>query len=147
MQEIVNITRFLTKQGICKDMQNEILSYYQKDTYIDVLKITTWCSEGHKKIILEEMFEHVPYRTNYNNIIIRIFETIERYERKKYCIYIDKDQIRLKKYDELIQTIKFHELEKHLKNRTLDYNVFPFGKVTLHKGVSIKFHHIKLKKI
>lgn len=29
MQEIANITRFLTKQNIHHDMQNEILSYYQ----------------------------------------------------------------------------------------------------------------------
>lgn len=130
MDEIIDITYFLTKQGVCKDMQKEILKYYQKDTYVDVLQITTWCSEYHDQIILEEMFEHVPNRTNYDNIIIRIFRTIEQYERKIYDIYIDKDQIRLNKRDKLIQTIKFQELAEHLKNRTLNNEVFPFKKVT-----------------
>src|SRR5690348_8129646 len=147
MDEIINITYFLTKQNVQKDMQKEIMKYYQKNSYVDVLQITTWRSEYHERIILEEMFEHVPNRTNYDNIIIRIFETMEQYERKIYDIYIDKDQIRLKKRDVLIKTIKFQEPAEHLKNRTLDDEVFPFRKVTHCEGVSIKFYHVKLKNI
>lgn len=31
MQEIINITRFLTKQKVCISLQNKILSYYTYD--------------------------------------------------------------------------------------------------------------------
>lgn len=74
MNEIVDITTFLTKQGIYPDMQKEILSYYDQDMYIDILRVLirystnenwrTWC---------ERKFKHTSNRRDHNNILKQYF--------------------------------------------------------------------------
>lgn len=75
MDEIINITYFLTKQGICKDMQKIILSYYDQETYINLIEITDRFDDSHKQICVK----YDPNKTNYKSITKQIFEIIKLY--------------------------------------------------------------------
>ncbi len=57
-QQIANITRFLTKQNIHHDMQNEILSYYQKMMKKQKYWFLYICSDN--KIIYNETIQYLP---------------------------------------------------------------------------------------
>src|SRR5690349_14650686 len=109
MDEIVDITTFLTKQHIYPDMQKEILSYYDQEIYIDILKVQllgplrdNWHTWGEIK------FKHVPNRRNYRNILKQLFEMIKRNAKNTYMVYIKDDHVKIEiggkfeifKYDE-----------------------------------------------
>lgn len=89
MQEIINITRFLTRQNVHHNMQNEILSYYQttKKKYW-VLILDYYDNElkyKNKDYIYYELIPYEPIeQINLMNLYKFVFDTNIKFKYSRY---------------------------------------------------------------
>jgi len=140
MNEIIDVISFLTKEGVCKDMQREIMSYYSSCGFIDVLTINGFYNGVYKELC-KEFILHVPNRDDFKPIIRCIFETLEDH------FYIS-DKCTIKR-DEIIFDDKSYSIEKLAKAlKIFEYlgtNNFPFDVLMHYDSIQVTFERERLK--
>jgi len=147
MNEIVDITTFLTKQNIYPDMQKEILSYYDQEIYIDILKIQTKQFSNHPyHIYYEGKFKHKPNRRNYYGVLKQLFRIVKQNAKNNYMVYVKNECVKIERFGKF-EIFKYYQLEQHLKNKTFTEAVFPFIRVLNLHYVKVDFYTKKLKEI
>lgn len=146
MQELVNITYFLTKQGICKDMQKEILNYYDQDIYMDKLEI--YVDEIYENIH-EEYFKYIPNKTceYYKKLIKHLFKVIQAFNNYRYPVelIINENTIDITINEQIQYPIE--TLAQYLKDNNLNHTTFPFYSFLACNDVSIFLTTIKLQTV
>lgn len=123
---IINITRFLTKQNVCNDMQNEILKYYTyDDPHPDATHILLYFKINNK--LHNEYYEVIPKtpikRIDLRNVYYFICKLYEKYFHEIEC-QVNKKGITIK--GQLFRTkalLQILNKKKYISSKDLQINL------------------------
>lgn len=137
MNEIIDVINFLAREGVCKDMQREIMSYFNRLEYIDVL-IIGCVYGGEYEEIYRENIVYVLDRKDFTPIVIRIFEIF-----KSILCTIDNYVINNNKILVNDTSYSIEKIAKKLKKYGSMYsksNPYPFDKIScVHRKFQVTF--------